>query len=94
MSQLIDVVKREGKRPNEYFNPAKLHASIKAVCLSVRSPEGEAETAAKNVCDAVLVWCSIRPEVTSTDLRRVASHHLNKIHPDAAYMYKHHHAVL
>ncbi len=94
MSQLIDVVKRSGTRSSEQFNRDKLHKSLKAACLSVRSPEGEAETAASSVCDAVLIWVSDRPEITSADVRRVAAHHLQRIHPDAAYMYKHHHSVL
>jgi len=94
MSQLIDVVKREGRRPTEPFNRAKLHSSVKAACLSVHSPEGEAHLSANKVCDAVLVWVETRPEITTTDVRRVAAHHLNKIHPDAAYMYKHHTVVL
>ena len=32
----IDVVKR-GKRPSEEFDPAKLHHSILATCLSIRT---------------------------------------------------------
>ncbi|MBP9667881.1 hypothetical protein KBD87_03685 [Candidatus Saccharibacteria bacterium] len=94
MSQLIDIVKRQGQRPTERFSRNKLHASIRAACLSVQSPEGEAETAATAVSEAVVLWCSVRPEVTSNDLRRVAAHHLHKFHPDAAYMYKHHVSVL
>lgn len=94
MNQLIDVVKRNGQRPTEQFQPHKLNASIRAACLSVHSPDGEAETFAKNVCDAVVVWCTTRPEITSADIRRIAAHHLSRMHPDAAYMYKHHHAVL
>jgi len=54
--QLIDVVKRGGERPTEQFTRDKLHASVLAACLSVRSPEGEAETAATNVCEAVIIW--------------------------------------
>lgn len=92
--KLIDVVKREGKRPTERFNRDKLHASVLAACLSVRSPHGEAETAANSVCDVVVTWCSAKPEVTSSDLRRVASTHLHRIHPEAAYLYKHHRLVL
>jgi transcriptional regulator NrdR family protein len=91
---VIDVVKRGGSRPSEKFEPTKLHSSVLAACLSVRSPQGEAETAAGNVCDAVIVWCSKKPEVTSADLRRKAAEHLHAIHPEAAYFYKHHRLVL
>lgn len=94
MSQLIDVVKRNGKRPSERFSRDKLHASVYAACLSVRAPEGGAEKTASNVCDAVLVWCETKSEITSSDLRRVASGHLEKFHPEAAYIYRHHRLVL
>lgn len=92
--QLIDVVKRGGKRPTERFDQNKLHASIQAACLSVRSPHGMALSAADSVCATVITWCAAKPEVTSDDLRRVASNHLNNIHPEAAYLYKHHRLVL
>lgn len=93
-STLIDVVKRGGKRSTERFERTKLHASVLAACLSVRSPQGMAESAASSVCDIVIVWCKNRPEVTSDDLRRIASNHLEIIHPEAAYLYKHHRLVL
>ncbi len=94
MGLAIDIVKRGGKRPTEKFQRDKLHASIRAACLSVRSPEGEAETTATNVCDAVVVWLEIRPEVTSNDLRRKATDTLHTFHPEAAYLYKHHRLVI
>lgn len=94
MGTAIDIVKRSGRRPSESFSRDKLHASIRAACLSVRSPEGVAETTAKNVCDAVIVWCNTKPEVTSHDIRRIASHHLERFHPEAAYLYKHHRLVI
>ena len=90
MGLAVDIVKQRGARPTEAFDPAKLHASILAACLSVRSPEGEAETIAKNVVKGVVIWLELRPEVTSQDLRRVASHHLKKYHPEAAYLYEQH----
>lgn len=92
--QLIDVVKRGGKRKTERFSRDKLHASVLAACLSVRSPQGMAASAADSVCDVVITWCKVRPEITSDDLRRVASTHLDRIHPEAAYLYKHHRLVL
>lgn len=88
------VIKRDASRASEYFSETKLHNSIAAACMSVRSLEGEAETAAKKVVQAVAVWLVDRPEVTSDDVRRVAAHHLSRIHPEAAYMYKNHLAVL
>lgn len=90
----IDIVKREGRRPTESFQRNKLHASIRAACLSVRTPEGEAEMTASNVCDAVIVWLETKPEVTSADVRRKATETLESYHPEAAYLYKHHRLVM
>ena len=92
--RLIDVVKRGGKRNSERFDRSKLHASVLAACLSVRSPHGMAESAADSVCTVVIDWCKTRPEITSDDVRRVAADHLQRIHPEAAYLYKHHRLVL
>lgn len=94
MSKAIDIIKRSGARPSEQFQRHKLHASIRAACLSVRSPEGVAETTANHVCDAVIIWCDTKPEVTSHDVRRVAAQHLERFHPEAAYLYKHHRLVI
>ena len=93
-SPLIDVVKRGGKRSTEKFDTNKLHASVLAACMSVRSPEATAESAAESVCTVVIEWCRTRPEVTSDDVRRIAATHLDRIHPEAAYLYKHHRLVL
>jgi transcriptional regulator NrdR family protein len=93
-AKAIDIIKREGNRPSESFQREKLHASIRAACLSVRSPEGVAETTATNVCNAVIIWLETKPEVTSADLRRKATETLESFHPEAAYLYKHHRLVI
>lgn len=94
MSVVIDIIKSEGRRPSETYARDKLHASVLAACLSVRSPEGEAEMITKKVCDAVENWLSTKPEVTSADLRRKASETLAIHHPEAAFLYKHHRLVM
>lgn len=94
MPKAIDVVKRSGARQSETFDREKLHASVRAACLSVRSPEGEAEMTANNVCDAVVIWLDTKPEVTSADLRRKAAEILEKHHPEASYLYKHHRLIM
>ena len=81
------IIKRGGKRPSEVFQSDKLHSSISSACLSVRSQDGLADDVAKRVCDAVGMWCQEKPEVTSNDIRRVAGKHLEKYHPEAAYLY-------
>jgi len=94
MQGFIDIVKRKGQRPSEAFARDKLRTSIRAACLSVRTPEGEAEMLADTVCDAVVVWLATKPEVTSDDIRRKATETLNRHHPEAAYLYKHHRLVM
>ena len=95
MSQqrIIDVVKTGAKR-TEPFSRSKLHASIHAACLSVKAHDGEAEKNAAKVCDAVIIWIDDRSEITSQDIRHVASKHLKKYHPGAAYIYEHHRLTL
>jgi hypothetical protein len=88
------VVKRNGERPSEVFRQDKLHDSIRAACLSVRSPIGEAEMIAKSVCDAVISWLEVKSEVTSNDLRRKATETLTIHHPEAAYLYQQHRLVI
>lgn len=90
----IDVVKRAGRRPTESFDRDKLLRSIRAACLSVRSPEGEAESTATIVTDVVTLWVVSKPAVTSSDLRRLASAHLERYHPEAAYLYQHHRVII
>ena len=90
MSLAVDIIKRGGKRPSEKFMREKLHKSIVAACLSVRTPEGQAELTADTICDAVIIWLEKRPEVTSADIRVVANRHLKTHHPEAAYLYEQH----
>lgn len=90
----IDIIKRSPKRGSESFQRHKLHSSVHAACLSVRCRPGEADDIAKKVCDVVVVWLENKPEITSNDLRRTASKHLQKYHPDAAYIYEHQHFTL
>lgn len=94
MALAVDVVKRAGHRKSESFDADKLRHSIRAACLSVRSPEGEAELTARHVTDAVIIWCESKPVVTSHDLRRLASAHLHRYHPEAAYLYQHHRIII
>ena len=88
------VIKQSPKRPAEPFDAAKLAASLKAACLSLRTPEGEAADIARDVGRSVNRWLENRPEVTSADIRQVAARELEKYHPDAAYLYKHHKQML
>ena len=88
MALAVDIIKRGGERQSEQFMREKLHASIVAACLSVRTPEGQAESVAHAVCDAVIGWLQQHPEVTSQDIRLIAAKHLHIQHPEAAYLYQ------
>lgn len=88
------IVKQKGKRAAEPFSKEKLHSSVQAACLSVRTPEGEAELIARRVVDAVIGWSANRAAVTSEDIRRIASRGLELFHPEAAYLYQHHTVVV
>ncbi len=88
------VIKRAGKRKAEEFTQDKLHTSVRSACLSVRSPEGEAETIAARVGDTVLHWINTKPSVTSHDIRLVAARALESFHPEAAYLYQNHELVV
>lgn len=88
MTLLVDVIKHGGQRQSERFMREKLHASIVAACLSVRVPTGQAETIATTVCEAVISWLQQHPEVTSQDIRVVATKYLRIQHPEAAYLYE------
>ena len=90
MDLAVNIVKRGGKRRPEQFMRKKLHASIVAACLSVRTPEGHAEATANAVCDGVITWLQQHPEVTSNDIRIVATRHLKNFHSEAAYVYEQH----
>lgn len=90
----VDVVKRSGKRPTEKFQADKLRSSLIASCLSVQTPQGQAEKSADLVVHSVTVWLDKKSEVTSADLRRIAARHLKTYHQDAAYIYEtYHHTI-
>ena len=78
---------------SESYDERKLYASIYASCLSVRTPEGEAELTADRVCRDIDPWISNKQEVTSGDIRRKAAEHLTVYNAHAAYMYKHHRVI-
>lgn len=80
------VVKR--KRHTEQYQREKLQKSIHASCLSVRDFVGAAELTAEKVCDHVESWLEEKHEVTSSDIRRIATTALQTYSPHAAYVYQ------
>lgn len=85
---------KDGSRTSERFDSKKLYASIESACLSVGLATGLADDTARHVTSTVELWLTDRPEVTSDDIRRVATQSLNIVSPEAAYLYKHHHTML
>lgn len=92
----VHIIKRShpGHHRSEHFQPEKMHKSIVAACLSCSVPAGHADSIARRITDEVEDWLKDRPEVTSDDLRRTATHYLRTHHPDAAYIYEHHRSTL
>ena len=91
------IVKRHGhghRAESEHFVPQKMHLSIVAACLSCGVPAGHAESIGRHITNEVEDWLKDKPEVTSEDLRRTATHYLRTHHPDAAYLYEHHRSTL
>lgn len=88
----MNIVKRSPGH-NEPYDERKLYASIYAVCLSVRAPQGEAEITAAHVCTDIKPWLNDKSEITSGDIRRKAAEHLSIYNPNAAYLYKHHRVI-
>ena len=88
------IVKRSARQHPEVFEPAKLQKSIAAAILSTGAHVGHAEQTAKKVTEEVAEWLASRPEVTSDDIRKVAGKHLQRHHPDAAYLYEQHRSTL
>lgn len=86
----VNIVKRGSRRGTEEFNQEKLHRSLVSVCLVSGASPGQAESAATQTVSEVLKWLENRPEVTSSDLRRVAGKALSKYHTDAGYLYQQH----
>lgn len=82
------VLKSGGRHESEIFDPLKLHDSLAQACLAVRSLEGEAHMVAQRVCEKVIDWLETKTEVTSDDVRRVATNNLQIYQPEAAYIYE------
>ncbi len=88
MNLAIDIIKSGGKKQSEIFDKNKLHSSIVAACLGVRSPEGEAVKIADIICETIVRQLQDKSEVTSRDIRVLVMRHLTNYHPEAAYLYE------
>jgi transcriptional regulator NrdR family protein len=94
LSLIVKRFKHGRTFETEYFNPDKLQKSIVAACLSCGVPAGHADSIGSRIAAEVGDWLKDKPEVTSEDVRRTATHYLKTHHPDAAYIYEHHRSTL
>jgi hypothetical protein cdivTM7_00107 len=72
----------------EKFNYKKLQKSLNETFLIVKSPEGQSNEFVRKTLLEFAVWQRNKPEITSGDIRRQTADILQKIHPEAAYVYK------
>ena len=72
----------------EKFNYKKLQKSLNKTFLIVKSPEGQSNEFVQQTLLELAVWQRNKPEITSGDIRRQTADILQKIHPEAAYVYK------
>lgn len=91
MSELTSIIKRLGH--NQTYDEQKLFNSVRAACLAVHTPLGEAEFTARLVTRAITPWLKLRAEITSLDVRHRAAELLHLYNPDAAYLYLHHRII-
>lgn len=91
MSDTKHIVKRKGH--TEEYDVRKLYASIYSVCISVKTPPGEAELVADRVVSHVSEWLEKKHEVTAHDIRVQATKHLAAYNLDASYLYSVHRSL-
>ena len=80
------VVKSNGEV--EKFDYKKLQKSLSETFLIVKSPEGQSDEFVRKTLLEFADWQRNKPEITSRDIRRQTGTILQKIHPEAAYIYK------
>lgn len=93
MTSGVDVIKNDGKR-TEKFARDKLHKSVVSACTEARTPDGQATRIASDVCDELDAWLAEHQEITTRDIKKQASDHLRRRHPEAAYLYEQHHMII
>ena len=94
MSSKVTVISSSNPKKIGEYNRARLRASVITACLSVRTPEGQAENTADTVCDNFEVWLKNKPEVTTKDIVTVSAKLLEKYHTEAAYIYEQRHIII
>lgn len=83
----------QGKHSGEY-DAKRLAQSLKEACYSVGTSEGATKDFVKRVISSTETWLTDRPEVTDDDVRRKAAELLEKLCPEAGYLYKNQKSIL
>ena len=94
MPSNITVISSSNPKKIGSYDRARLRASVITACLSVRTPEGQAEKTADAVCDSFENWLKNKPEVTTKDIVTVSAKLLEKYHTEAAYIYEQRHIII
>lgn len=82
------MIKRNGH--DEEFDERKAYASCYAACINSHHGKEESEQIAGQIIDALKLFIANKKEVSSDDLFRETIRELNKIDPEAAFMYETH----
>lgn len=80
------VLKSDGRI--EKFNYKKLQKSLEETFRIVKSPDGQSQDFIKKTLLEFAQWQKNKPEITSSDIRIHISKILEKVHPEASYIYK------
>lgn len=82
----MKIVKSGGKIEN--FELRKLVDSLIGTFEIVKTPEGLSNDFIRKTVAEFHAWAKGKSEITSDDVRRKISEILEKIHPEAAHIYK------
>ncbi len=82
------IVRYKDSLSSEIFDEQKLHNDIAHACRSVGSPDGAAINIASHVVNSIKQWLANKSEVTDDDLIYKSSESLQKLCPEAAYIYE------
>lgn len=94
MTKTVTVISSSNPKKINEYNRARLRASVITACLSIRTPEDQAEKTAEAVCNNFENWLKNKNEVTTRDIVTVSAKLLEKYHTEAAYIYEQRHIII
>lgn len=87
------IVKHKNTKDQD-FSSDKLKNNLLLNAQAINIPEGQAFQIADIVCKDVETWLKNRTEVTSSDIRRVTTKSLGKLHKGLAYFYSNQETII